>query len=701
MRAARRLDDDRGTCMTLRWLLLVVLGVALVAVPGAYDSPVGGPALGPSGRLAVCALFALAALVGFFPPRRAPGWWLHGALAAGVAAKLVIGISAVPSGWKAEYRYGDRKGETHTARFFWRFASHAFRIDQRIAFDQTNFDLHFFNHSPLFGFRPYSTTRRELEFPLQVTWWGHLGVDAPRELRLTGSADGRLRAELRAGDRLVATFDGTDPTRVAVSPADGPLTVRVTFEKPAGVDPRVEFAVVDEATGAPVAVTAWPTDREATRAWPTTGIVFAGLGVLLAGLVLTYARAGSSASTGRIARASGLLATLVVVAWTGGLATKSMGQTAFLHGGGDPLTYASDARQILHDSPLLLDGRPLGRAAPFYFYPLYPYALASTYAFVGEDLSAIYLLNGLALAALPLLLLHLGWAHLRWWAAIVANLALVVFIGRYCWPIAAYGTPSFPDILFLPVVFAALVLLRRAYEHPRPAALVAAGVLMGLGAATRPSLLMLVGLAPLGLLVAMSPTRPRSWVTASLWLAAGVFAGLLPFTLRNLVASGQFVVLVNSWIQLPYFLIPPEVVDRPTGTPTLFEAVRMARDIVVADPWGSLWVEVRKIVFTLGYTAIGPQGAAVSNSLTVLTPLFALAVWLKRVPRAAGIVLITFAISHLLAMVLAAPWTFGLKTILPLHLAFLFAAAWLLNGRANPAFAWWRSSNLAVEARPR
>jgi hypothetical protein len=325
--------------------------------------------------------------------------------------------------------------------------------------------------------------------------------------------------------------------------------------------------------------------------------------------------------------------------------------------------------------------------------------LAATHALVGEDLSAIYLLNGLALAALPLLLLHLGWAHLRWWAAVVAYVALVVFIGRYCWPIAAYGTPSFPDVLFLPVVFAALVLLRRAYEHPHPAALVAAGVLMGLGAATRPSLLMLVGLAPLGLLVSMWPTRPRSWVTASLWLAAGVFAGLLPFTLRNLVASGQFVVLVNSWIQIPYFLVPPEVVDRPGGTPTFLEAVRMARDIVVSDPWGSLWVEVRKVVFTLGYTSIGPQGAAVGNSLTVLPPLVVLALWLKRVPRAVAIVLVTFAASHMLAMVLAAPWTMGLKTILPLHLGFLFVAVWLLNGRAAPAFTWWRPSRPAVDAR--
>ena len=42
-------------------------------------------------------------------------------------------------------------------------------------------------------------------------------------------------------------------------------------------------------------------------------------------------------------------------------------------------------------------------------------------------------------------------------------------------------------------------------------------------------------------------------------------------------------------------------------------------------------------------------------------------------PFATAVTLGCFALSHLAAMVLAAPWTYGYKTILPLHLAFLFA----------------------------
>ena len=36
--------------------------------------------------------------------------------------------------------------------------------------------------------------------------------------------------------------------------------------------------------------------------------------------------------------------------------------------------------------------------------------------------------------------------------------------------------------------------------------------------------------------------------------------------------------------------------------------------------------------------------------------------------------------SHVAAMVLAAPWTYGYKTILPLHAVFLFGSVYLLAG---------------------
>jgi hypothetical protein len=189
----------------------------------------------------------------------------------------------------------------------------------------------------------------------------------------------------------------------------------------------------------------------------------------------------------------------------------------------------------------------------------------------------------------------------------------------------------------------------------------------------------LVALAPIGLWFAMGRKMERGWLVASTWLLSGVFLGVLPFTLRNLIASGRFVVLVNSWIQIPYFLIPPEVAEKPIGVPSAVEAIRMASGIFARDPTGTLWVEIRKVLFTFGLTTFGPRGETATNALAVLPPLFAVSVWYGCIPTSLAIALVTFVVSHVLAMVLAAPWTFHLKSILPLHASFLFGAAYMLQ----------------------
>jgi hypothetical protein len=230
----------------------------------------------------------------------------------------------------------------------------------------------------------------------------------------------------------------------------------------------------------------------------------------------------------------------------------------------------------------------------------------------------------------------------------------------------------------LTIVFLALIALRQAYQSPKPVWLIAAGVIIGIGAATRPSFLTLIGLAPIGLWCAPN-TSTRARIQASGWLIVGVFLGLSPFTLRNLIASGRFVVLVNSWIQIPYFLIPPEVTEKPGGIPGFGEALRMARDIFVQYPARTLWVEVRKLLFTFGLTGFGPPGERTMPVLVTLTILFAVASLYRRIPKVILVVLITFAVSHVIAMVIAAPWTFSIKSIIPLHIVFLFGSAFLLD----------------------
>ena len=47
----------------------------------------------------------------------------------------------------------------------------------------------------------------------------------------------------------------------------------------------------------------------------------------------------------------------------------------------------------------------------------------------------------------------------------------------------------------------------------------------------------------------------------------------------------------------------------------------MARDIFVRDPAGTIWVEIRKVLFTFGFTGFGPPGSPPRTALFLLPPL--------------------------------------------------------------------------------
>jgi len=677
---SRTWPTSAGTA-PVRLASAIALGVLLVVLPGGFDSPLGGPPLGAVGRAALGALFLLGTVLFFFPPSRTPGRLLLGVLAALVAVKAVLGIVAVPHGWRGEYQFGDTGGRMHSARFFWRYASRDHRIDRLLAFTADDFDLHFFNDLALFGYPPYTWIRREERFPLSVRWSGYLELTTPRRVAVVVSGAGRVEF---AVDDHWRTWLNPRAVRLELPLAAGRPALHAAYEKPAGVAPQIAVIPVDASSDVPLPVTPVPTDGRAWGALRATSlVVLGGLLVLMAAVAGNYLRAGVVTGTSAYqARVGAVLATVFLVTPTVQMSIEALGRTAFLHAGGDPLFYGSGARDILHQGLLMLQGRPLGSAVPFYFYPFYPYVLALTHALVGEDVSAIFLLNGLAMGTLPMLFWGLGWKRLQPAAAVAGFVGLTAFAGYYVGPFLTFDQPAFTDFVFLAFVFAALVALARALAEPRPRSLVAAGALIALGAATRPSLMTLVYLAPVSLWLAMHRPPLRRWLAACAWLLGGVFVGLLPFTLRNAIAAGQFVVLVNSWIQIPYFLIPPEVADRPGGVPGLVEALVMARGIFLADPLGTLWVEARKLLFTLGLTAAGPTGPGLlqANGLSVLTLLFVVAAARRRLRGPTGVAVVTFAISHLAAMIVAAPWTFHYKTIIPLHAAFLFGATFLLDG---------------------
>src|SRR5439155_3616322 len=135
----------------------------------------------------------------------------------------------------------------------------------------------------------------------------------------------------------------------------------------------------------------------------------------------------------------------------------------------------------------------------------------------------------------------------------------------------------------------------------------------------------------------------------------GFAAGISPFTLRNWMVSRKFVLLIASFVMLSYFLYPPEA-KIPSlmvsgRAPTLAESLRQFADCWRQFPMRTLWTEIRKALFTLGLTQVGPAGLSVTPLFIVFPILFALALWSGRVPRSLRNAILVFGASHLIALV--------------------------------------------------
>ena len=345
--------------------------------------------------------------------------------------------------------------------------------------------------------------------------------------------------------------------------------------------------------------------------------------------------------------------------------------------GDDPFAYEGFARDIFFNGLLMPSWK-----APFYFYPFYPYVLTVAHIVFGEDLSSAVVLHGLCLASLALLFWRLGWKHLPVWGLAFGLVALGYYCRKYYFP---FMLNAYTDHLFAFLAFVAIGASVWALGSKSWFAWFVAGLATAFAAATRPS--MMTYPAVLGLFVVLgSNDRPIRWrVGAALTLVAGFLLGLLPFTIRNWLVSGKIVLLVNSWIQIPYFLYAPEEPNRATLVSGLGEALQQAWRMATERPMHVLIIELRKLGFTFGWLRLGPPGEPATWDFVILSLLFVTALILRRIPHRVALVVSAFAASHVGSMVLAAPWSYVYKPILPLHLAFLFGAGFLLARKPTSA----------------
>lgn len=671
--------------------LSLLIALALLLVPGAPGGPLDGTPLGALGRLMLVGLAILAGFTALFRVEGVPRWPVA-VLGILLLAKLSACMLGQQAGWQGRYEVVDAAAPAQ-ATFSSGFVTRPYRVDSAIDFDGPSFGLHFLNDTLPYASR-YPQVPRDQAVPLRVTWTGTIFLARRRRLAISTACRGSVRV----------VIDGALQERVSDTPAQvqataeplgiGRHVVHIVYDKPAQVVPLVSVRLADASTGeilTPVpGVSNRPLSPIANEAGlATTGVVGIGAVVVL-WLFLGIATGPGSLEPRLRGPRAGALAVFIAVCCLALLAYRTalptLGQTVSLTSGDDWLAYESDARDVLHEGLLMPHGQPHGHGGAYFFYPFYSYALAGAHGLIGEDPSAGVLFNGLGIALLPLLLWTLGWHRLPSWAALSGTGAFVLFAWRCLIP---YTRVLLTDNLFIVMVFAALVLLQRTLRNQRMSTGFASGVVCALAAATRPSFLTFL---PLMVLVVLFVPHRYEW-RGRLKLAAmavgGMVAGLLPFTIRNVIMSGRLVVLVNSWLQLPYFLIPPGMAN-PVGLvhgrpPTLTESLSMAFDIVRSHPARTLGLEVQKLLFTLGFTQIGSVLHISHWEFVAVTACGVLALLLRALDRMTAILLGAFAFSHLVAMVMAAPWSYGYKSILPLITVWFFAAVFLL-----PHFWLWR-----------
>ncbi|MGE5360922.1 MAG: tetratricopeptide repeat protein, partial [Bacteroidales bacterium] len=181
----------------------------------------------------------------------------------------------------------------------------------------------------------------------------------------------------------------------------------------------------------------------------------------------------------------------------------------------------------------------------YYLAPLYTYFLGLIFALTGGSIGAARLIQvvlGTATVAL------IGVAAAAWWgrrAGIVAGVLA-----------ACTGLFAFNEILILqssidPFLTAlALVALLGAFRRDSPGAFLVAGMALGALSLNRPNTLPVIAVVGLAWLIVQ---RSRAAITRVAVLALGATLCLAPFTVRNRVVAGEWV-LVTSHGGLNFFI---------------------------------------------------------------------------------------------------------------------------------------------------
>jgi hypothetical protein len=676
------------------WVSWAALFVFLL-VPGPQKGVFSGVPL--SGKAtAVFLMFAGVAIATSLVQRtRSPRRIWPIVLLIAVGGKILLSAFLVTAGWRGTYETaqirGDKRGEAlRVMRFTTPSGQRPYRIEGEINVrNRTMLGADFINDRPRSPY--YENILRDVAQPMRITWrgfaWAGSAQTAPVQLTAKGIVT------LRVNDREL--YRGQNPQRrpIALPLRSGTNHIEVLYEKAAGIEPTIVLS------GVP-AVTAEPAD-DRSRAWSGTATLAINLLGALAMLAFAIALIESYGTlretlpqldAGKIATLCFVGAFLVIGV------VRSVPQrhsTIQLRIGDDFLNYEGMSREILRGNVMVTRGAPLGQGEPYYHYPLYPFGLAAAHYLFGDDFANVILFNCICLAMLGPVIRGFLKRDLSSVAIAVAIAASFLFIRRYALP---YTVTAFSDNPFLILMLASLLVSVRALDSGGTRLFFVTGISIAIAAATRPSAFIYLPFLVLVILMMTTLGGFMARTKAILATIAGFVVAVSPFTIRNKIVSGRWVMLVGGYMSITSFLLPPEA-KRHVGLlvngkmPTMVQTLHQVLQLVMQEPAAILWTACRKVLFTFGWTTFGP-GTPSLPFLGIYPFLFLAALLLRRIPKTIALVLGAFLLSHLASMVLAAPWTYGYKSILPFHLACIVGAAFLLKPLAWP----FRKPEAAAEA---
>jgi hypothetical protein len=347
-------------------------------------------------------------------------------------------------------------------------------------------------------------------------------------------------------------------------------------------------------------------------------------------------------------------------------------QLLLLAGGDDPMTYEGYARDIQFNGILMNGGRPPGEGEPFYYQAFYPYFLAAVHAIFGEDMFGVLLLQRflVVLTAVAIVRIAIELTGPRVWPVALATGGLFVW-----WKFAPIAADLLNESLYLPLLMAWTALLIRTVKEPNAAAAAFTGILGGLAAITRSTVI--VAWPLVWLLFALRWRRHRSWIRNTTAMIACSLAVFSLIALRNWIVAHQF---VATSTELGITLLggnepPPEVTIDMGPRGALYERLALnpntakVVEFAISAPTAFAIGIARKAAFALGfYEPYAPGWGYSPVYIAVWTSAIAgvvLAMRWRLAPRVAVLLPLVIALTQYAAVVIVYPK--GERLILPIH----------------------------------